>query len=119
MLSRNHLFTFLFFLSPLLFGGHADAQTTRMVALGDSNTAGFGVAGHEAFPARLELMLRTIGADVQVTNAGISGDTTAGMLNRLDDVASAGTQIALYKEATTICGGAAAQLRLRQTSKPS
>ena len=97
MFSLKHLFTCLVVLSTTLFLGHADAQSTRIVTLGDSNTAGFGVAGHEAFPARLELMLRMMGADVQVSNAGISGDTTAGMLNRLDNVATAGTQIVIVQ----------------------
>ena len=78
-------------------GGSAAAQPVRVVALGDSNTAGFGVATAEAFPARLEATLRAMGVDVQVSNAGISGDTTAGMLNRLDRAVPEGTQIAIVQ----------------------
>ena len=78
-------------------GGSAAAQPARIVALGDSNTAGFGVATAEAFPARLEATLRAMGVDVQVSNAGISGDTTAGMLNRLDRAVPEGTQIAIVQ----------------------
>ncbi len=78
-------------------GGSAAAQPARIVALGDSNTAGFGVATAEAFPARLEAMLRAMGVDVEVSNAGISGDTTAGMLNRLDRAVPEGTRIAIVQ----------------------
>jgi acyl-CoA thioesterase-1 len=56
----------------------------NVVALGASNTAGFGVKKEEAFPARLEALLKAKGYDVQVTNAGISGDTTGNMVARLD-----------------------------------
>jgi acyl-CoA thioesterase-1 len=55
-----------------------------VVALGDSLTAGFGVATDEAFPARLEARLRTEGYGYRVVNAGVSGDTTAGGLRRVD-----------------------------------
>jgi acyl-CoA thioesterase-1 len=55
-----------------------------VVALGDSLTAGFGVAADEAFPARLEARLRTEGYGYRVVNAGVSGDTTAGGLRRVD-----------------------------------
>lgn len=75
----------------------ASAQPVRVVALGDSNTAGFGVATAQAFPARLEAMLRANGVDAQVSNAGISGDTTAGMLARLDAAVPEGTRIAIVQ----------------------
>ncbi len=78
-------------------GGSAAAQPARIVALGDSNTAGFGVATAEAFPARLEATLRAMGVDVEVSNAGISGDTTTGMLNRLDRAVPEGTRIAIVQ----------------------
>ena len=55
-----------------------------VVALGDSLTAGFGVAADEAFPARLEARLRTEGYAYRVVNAGASGDTTSGGLRRVD-----------------------------------
>jgi acyl-CoA thioesterase-1 len=55
-----------------------------VVALGDSLTAGFGVAADEAFPARLEARLRTEGYAYRVVNAGVSGDTTSGGLRRVD-----------------------------------
>ena len=55
-----------------------------IVALGDSLTAGFGVAPDEAYPARLAERLRREGYDYGVVNAGVSGDTSAGGLRRLD-----------------------------------
>lgn len=56
----------------------------RILALGDSLTAGYGLAEEEAFPAKLEARLQARGYDVHVRNAGVSGDTTAMGLARLD-----------------------------------
>jgi acyl-CoA thioesterase I len=55
-----------------------------IVALGDSLTAGLGVAPDETYPARLEQRLRREGYSYRVINAGVSGDTTAGGLRRVD-----------------------------------
>jgi acyl-CoA thioesterase-1 len=55
-----------------------------IVALGDSLTAGLGVASDEAYPALLEARARQAGLDYRVVNAGVSGDTSAGGLRRLD-----------------------------------
>ena len=57
---------------------------TRILALGDSLTAGYGLAAEDSFPARLQAWLRGHGVDAEVTNAGVSGDTSAGGLARLD-----------------------------------
>jgi acyl-CoA thioesterase-1 len=62
----------------------ARAADRVIVALGDSLTAGLGVAAHEAWPALLEARLRREGHDYRVVNAGVSGDTSAGGLRRLD-----------------------------------
>jgi acyl-CoA thioesterase-1 len=62
----------------------AEARTIRIVALGDSLTAGYQLAGRDAFPQRLEAALRKAGHDVAVENAGVSGDTATGGLERLD-----------------------------------
>lgn len=56
----------------------------RVVALGASNTAGYGVGTEAAFPAVLERLLRQRGLDVEVRNAGVSGEPTGAMLERLD-----------------------------------
>ncbi len=55
-----------------------------LVAFGDSLTAGLGVAPDKAFPAQLEKALKARGYRVRVVNAGVSGDTTAAGLARLD-----------------------------------
>jgi acyl-CoA thioesterase-1 len=55
-----------------------------VVALGDSLTAGYGVAADEAWPALIETRLRREGYPYRVVNAGVSGDTTAGALRRVD-----------------------------------
>jgi acyl-CoA thioesterase-1 len=55
-----------------------------VVFLGDSLTAGFGIAREEAFPAVLDRRLDEAGLPARVVNAGVSGDTSAGGLRRLD-----------------------------------
>jgi acyl-CoA thioesterase-1 len=69
----------------------------QVVALGASNTAGRGVGASDAFPSQLEAMLRARGINMHVTNAGISGDTTAGMLARLSSAVPAGTKIVVLQ----------------------
>jgi acyl-CoA thioesterase-1 len=58
--------------------GVASASALRIVVLGDSLSAGYGLPAAAAFPARLEAALRARGHDVTIVNAGVSGDTTAG-----------------------------------------
>jgi acyl-CoA thioesterase-1 len=60
------------------------AQSLRIVALGDSLTAGYGLTEREAFPVKLQAALKAKGHDVEVINAGVSGDTSTGGLARLD-----------------------------------
>ncbi len=68
---------------PFVGAAHA-ADTFRILALGDSLTAGLGLPREDAFPEKLEMALRAQGIKVEVVNAGVSGDTTAGGLARLD-----------------------------------
>jgi acyl-CoA thioesterase-1 len=56
----------------------------RIVALGDSLTAGYGLAANEAFPVKLQHALAAKGLATDIANAGVSGDTTSGGLARLD-----------------------------------
>lgn len=56
----------------------------RLLVLGDSLSAGYGLAANEAFPVQLERALRAKGHNVNVINAGVSGDTSAGGRARLD-----------------------------------
>ncbi len=62
----------------------AQAQEPVIVALGDSLTAGLGVPSDEAWPALLQGRLRREGYPYRVVNAGVSGDTSAGGLRRVD-----------------------------------
>jgi acyl-CoA thioesterase-1 len=81
---RPVLAALLLSLSP----GPAIAGGERViVVIGDSLTAGLGVARDEAYPALLEARLRREGFDYRVVNAGVSGDTTAGGLRRLTGAA--------------------------------
>jgi len=61
----------------------AEAKPMRVVILGDSLTAGYGLSEELAYPALIEAALREKGYSVRIDNAGVSGDTTAGGLNRL------------------------------------
>ena len=60
------------------------APAFRVVVLGDSLAAGLGLAAGDAFPAVVDAALRERGLDVEVVNAGVSGDTSAGGLARID-----------------------------------
>jgi acyl-CoA thioesterase-1 len=72
-------------LSASLYGtAFAANDETVIVALGDSLTAGFGVVASDGFAVRLEAALRGAGANARVVNAGVSGDTSAGGLARVD-----------------------------------
>jgi len=68
-----------------------------VVALGDSNTAGWGVGQGNAFPAQLNAMLQRRGVKVRIANAGVSGDTFGGMLGRLDASVPAGTRLVIVQ----------------------
>jgi acyl-CoA thioesterase-1 len=65
------------------FGAIAAERPLRIVVLGDSLVAGFGMKPSEAFPAQLERALKARGHAVEVINAGVSGDTTAMGLERV------------------------------------
>jgi acyl-CoA thioesterase I len=69
----------------------------KIVAFGDSLTAGYGVAGKDAFPAQLTRALAAKGIAVEIANAGVSGDTVAGGLARLDWSVPEGTQAVILE----------------------
>ncbi len=74
-----------------------EAKVLNIVAIGASNTAGWGVGSQNAFPAILQALLRKKGINANVINAGIPGDVTAGMLNRLDETVPAHTDIVILQ----------------------
>jgi acyl-CoA thioesterase I len=72
-------------------------SNAQIVALGASSTAGYGVGKQAAYPAQLEEILRAKGRAMTVINAGISGDTTGGMLARLSSAVPPGTKIVILQ----------------------
>lgn len=62
----------------------SDAEARRILVLGNSIAAGYGLNPEQAFPALLQHKIDSLGWDFEVVNAGVSGETTAGGLSRLD-----------------------------------
>lgn len=83
-------------LASFSFAATAAAESVRIVALGASNTVG---RGGTSYPAELDAMLKAKGYDVQMVNAGVNGDTTAGMLARLDSAVPSGTRLVILNPA--------------------
>lgn len=81
----------------MMISGSTAYAAAIIVALGASNTYGKGVARNEAYPAQLEALLRTDGYQARVVNAGIDGDTTGGMLRRLDHAVPNGTAVVIVQ----------------------
>ena len=76
----------------------AEADTTReykIIAFGDSLTAGYGVNLNESYPAILEKYLKVINTNIKIINAGVSGETTTGGLDRVDFIISQKPQLVL------------------------
>jgi acyl-CoA thioesterase I len=81
----------------LVSPAHGAEDPVRIVALGDSLTAGYGLRADEAFPAKLEKALTAKGLAVQIGNAGVSGDTMSGGLARLDWSVPEGTEAVILE----------------------
>src|SRR4029079_19027116 len=81
----------------LLGLGPAEAASIRIVAIGASNTSGWGVGEAAAYPAQLQALLKARGVDAQVVNAGVPFQTTNGMLERVDRAVPAGTQLVIIQ----------------------
>ena len=71
-------------LALLFISSGAFAKPLKILAFGDSLTAGFGLEVSDSFPNQLEVALKKSSVDSRVINAGISGDTSAGGLARVD-----------------------------------
>ena len=85
----------------LIFGvASSHADSLKIVVVGASNTAGWGVGAENAFPARLQTILKERGVDVIVTSAGVIGDTTAGMLRRINSDIPNNTNIVILQPGT-------------------
>ena len=84
-----------FLFVALTFG--AQAETVRGVGFGDSLMAGFQLPAGTGFPEQLQAALRADGYDVEIANAGVSGDTTSGGLARLDWSVPDGTDFVILE----------------------
>jgi acyl-CoA thioesterase-1 len=73
------------------------AKPVKMVVLGDSLSAGLGLSASAAFPVRLQKALKAKGIDVDMINAGVSGDTTSGGRDRLDWSVPEGTEAVILE----------------------
>ncbi len=78
------LVAFVLVLSPAYAQTAPTASAIKIAVLGDSLAAGLGVKPEESFPSRLEAVLKGQGRNVAIANQGVSGDTTAGGLDRVD-----------------------------------
>ena len=74
-----------------LFAGIRDG-VAQVVALGASATAGYGLPSSDSFPAQLQAMLQARGSSTRVINAGVSGETTAQILARVNSSVPEGTK---------------------------
>ena len=81
----------------LMTAAPALAQPVKAVVLGDSLSAGLGLSAADAFPAKLQKALKDKGVDVEITNAGVSGDTASGGRDRLDWSVPQGTEAVIVE----------------------
>lgn len=87
-------------LAGMTFLAAGFARAAEVVCLGASGTEGYGLSPSEAYPAQLEAMLHSKGVNVSVANAGVSGDTTAGMLGRFDSAVDGSTRVLVLQVGT-------------------
>lgn len=104
MLLHRGLVAFSFGLLALTMETIRPASAAQVVAIGASNTIGAGqgkrhsgVAPSEAWPAQLGQLLRARGIGVEVRNAGLAGDTTCGMLSRLEGEIGSDTKVVIIQ----------------------
>jgi acyl-CoA thioesterase-1 len=91
------LLTFICLVGPGKAGRAADDPPVKIVALGDSLTAGFGLPQQASFPVRLGQALAAKGIKAEIVNAGVSGDTASGGLDRLDWSVPEGTEAVILE----------------------
>ena len=78
-------------------GAEAAERPIKIVVLGDSLSAGFGLSAEAAFPSRLAVALKPKDAAVTIANAGVSGDTASAGLDRLDWSVPEGTDAVILE----------------------
>ena len=97
MVQRAMLVNIFLFGSICIVMAAEPERPVRIVALGDSLTAGFGLKPGEGFPEQLAKLLKARGRNVEIANAGVSGDTTAAGLARLDWAVTEGTDAVIVE----------------------
>jgi acyl-CoA thioesterase-1 len=85
------------FFAVMMTTSLAFAGPIKTVVLGDSLSAGLGLSASDAFPAKLQKALKDKGIDVDIVNAGVSGDTASGGRDRLDWSVGAGTEAVIVE----------------------
>ena len=80
----GYILVLLLTLAGEIFAAERTQEKIVILALGDSLTAGFGVDAEENFPSRLQVKIDNAGLAYKVVNAGVSGDTTAGGVRRIN-----------------------------------
>lgn len=83
MKTQRFAFAIGFIGATLLFA-QVDDPPPRILFMGDSLTAGFGISPESAFPALVDAQIKAEGLNMEVVNAGLSGETSAGGLRRLN-----------------------------------
>src|SRR4029078_3386693 len=76
------------------------SASAQIVALGASNTRGWGVSAGQSYPAQLQAMLQAQGSSLRVKNEGVPGNTSGDMLARLPSAVPDGTKIVILQFGT-------------------
>lgn len=97
MFKRSIRFLITIGFALVFSAGSAMAETVKGVGFGDSLMAGFQLPAGAGFPAQLEAALRAEGFDIEIADAGVSGDTTSGGLARLDWSVPDGTDFVILE----------------------
>src|SRR5262245_65907305 len=87
-----------------LLGLSPAAASVRIVAIGASNTSGWGVGEAAAYPAQLQALLKARGVDAHVVNAGVPFETTNGMLARIDTAVPIGRGLVIIQPGVHVAG---------------
>ncbi len=95
------------------------SASAQVVALGASNTLGWGVSDGQSYPAQLQAMLQAKGSSLRVSNQGVPGNTTGEMLSRLANAVPDGTRIVILQFGTNDARMNSLQPRVKRTSQRS
>lgn len=97
MRAAGVLAKFAMFVAMVLLAGAAARGPVRLLVLGDSLSAGYGLPHQDGFEAQLQAALKVHGQDVTIIDGAVSGDTSAGGLARLDWVLADGADAAIVE----------------------